>query len=288
MNNKRLLGVMGAAIAALAAFGSAAVDNPPPHDSGLVENVEVRLVIVDVLVLDRKGNPVAGLAADDFDVEVNGHSVPLVSFDDTCVEAVQKPNIVLAFDYQHLDEAQRGQILDSARTALGRGEGGTAAIMVAALTGGLRVEQPFTKDLNRVQTTLDHMRNDVSLWAGNFSHRSEDGFVRGLTSLFDVVGTFPGPTAVILYSGMQAVPLDEQFRQLAAQAAAARCAVYPVSVEELSATPRLSQGTKPAFRGDTRMAPPLTLPDDDGEAATGGKSSLTAPAPTPARSSKPG
>jgi hypothetical protein len=63
---------------------------------------------------------------------------------------------------------------------------------------------------------------------------NESGFVDGLASLFDVAGTFPGPKAVVLYSAMKDVPLEEQFRQLAAQAAASRCAVYPVDVRGLA------------------------------------------------------
>jgi VWFA-related protein len=270
VNHRSLLGLIVTVLAAAVPSGPAAVEDPPPHESGLVEKIGVQLVILDVLVLDRNGNPVPGLVSKDFDVEVDQRSVPLVGVDDSCTDVVQKPNIILAFDYQHLDEAQRGRILDDVRSAVDRGEGGGADVMVTALTGGLRVEQPFTMDRDRVETALTRMRNDVSLWGGNFSHKNEDGFVRGLTSLFDVAGTFPGPTAVILYSGMQAVPLEEQFRQLAAQAAAARCAVYPVSVEDLSTAPLPSQGATPRYGPERKTAPPLTLSNDEGEPATVG------------------
>lgn len=264
MEKLRLLGLIGTAIAAI---------QPVPRPSALVEHVEVRLVMLDVLVFDGKGNPVPGLRAEDFDVEVDRRPVPLVSLDDACHNEIQKPNIILAFDYQHLDKAQRGRILDDVRGAFERGAGGPAAVMVVALTGGLRVEQPFTKDRRRVQTALARMQNDVELWAGNFSHRNEDGFVRGLTSLFDVAGTFSGPTAVILYSGMRAVPLEEQFRELAAQASAARCAVYPVSVLGLSSGPRATERGTTLLQGDNRTAPPLTLSDDEGGPASSARNS---------------
>jgi len=251
-----LLGVLTAVLLMPGPLAPAAGD-PPPLDPGLQEKVEVRLVILDVLVQDRSGNPVSGLRPEDFDVEVDDRPAQLVSVDETCGESAQKPKVVLAFDYQHLDEMQRGRILEDVRDAVERGRAAGADVMVAALTGSLRVEQPFTKDSQRVRGALAHMRNDASLFAGSFSHSSDEGFVRGLGSLFDVAGTFSGPKAVILYSGMADVPYEENFKKLAVQAAAARCSVYPFRVEGLSSGPRPLEGYRRQLRGDTRTAPPL-------------------------------
>src|SRR5262249_27523476 len=100
---------------------------------------------------------------------------------------------------------------------------------------------------------LQHMQNDVTLWGGNFSHTSDDGFVRGLTSLFDVVGTIPKPTAVVLFSAMKDVPYEEDFRNLAALAAASRSVVYPVDIRGLDPIdPRA-----PASRANADPFPPL-------------------------------
>ena len=224
------------------AIGATSTDEAPPLNPGLKERVEVRLVVLDVLVLDHKGDPVPDLTAKDFDVEVNHREVPLAGFDAFCGESARKPNIVLAFDYQHLDVAQRGQILADARSAIERGAAEGAPVMVAALTGSLRVELPYTNDAKRVATALTHMREDPTLFAASFPHGNDDGFVRGLTSLFDVAGNQSTPTAIILYSGMADGPLDDQFLGLAARAAAARCAVYPFHVEELTSGPRPTAG----------------------------------------------
>ena len=115
--------------------------------------------------------------------------------------------------------------------------------MAAALTGGLRVEQSFTSDQAQIPAALRRMQYDPSLFAGNFSHMSEDGFVRGMTSLFDVAATIPRPKAILLYSTMRDVPLDEQFRKLAATAAASRSVVYPIDVRGLDSesVPRQAQ-----------------------------------------------
>jgi VWFA-related protein len=214
-------------------FASVAVEPPPPVRSGLVEKVEVNLVIVDVQVLDRKGNPVSGLTAGDFDVSVDRHPMPIASFDAACAELSEKPDIVLAFDYQHLGETQRTRALDSAQRALEKRGIRDAEIMVAALTGGLRVEHRFTTEGDRVVDALRKMRSDPTLYAGNFGHISEKGFVRGLTALFDVAATVPRPKAILLYSAMQDVPLEEQFQQLSALASASRSVVYPVDMRGL-------------------------------------------------------
>ena len=140
---------------------------------------------------------------------------------------------VLAFDYQHLDPMQRTKAVESARLALERNDVGDAEIMVAALIGGLRVEQSFTTERDRISAVLRRMRNDVTLFAGNFSHMSEKGFVRGLTALFDVAATVARPKAILLYSAMRDVPLEEQFQDLAAMASASRSAIYPVDARGL-------------------------------------------------------
>jgi VWFA-related protein len=202
-------------------------------DKGLREHVEVNLVILDVQVLDRKGNPVPGLTAEDFDLSVDHRDVPIGSFDATCAERAETPALVLAFDYQHLDEIQRGRALESARRALASSRADGSEIMAAALTGGLRVEQSFTSDHAQIPAALRRMQYDPTLFAGNFSHMSEDGFVRGMTSLFDVAATIPRPKAILLYSSMRDVPLDEQYRKLAATAAASRSVIYPIDVRGL-------------------------------------------------------
>lgn len=211
----------------------AVVDPTRPMEKGLVESIEVNLVIMDVQVLDRKGNAVPDLVASDFDIFVNNVSVPIVSVDASCSELLEKPDIVLAFDYQHLSYLQRGDALESARRALERARAPDMEVMVVALTGGLRVEQPFTTERDRISTALRGMRNDATLFGRTFEHTNETGFVRGLSSLFDVVATVPRPKAILLYSSMKELPLDSEFRDLAAMAAASRSVIYPIDVRGL-------------------------------------------------------
>ena len=214
-------------------LSTALAGEPSPEQERVTESVEVQLLLLDVHVLDRHGGPVPGLSVEDFEVSFDGRTRPIATFDVLCAESAQTPAMVLAFDYQHLNEVERGRALSMARRAL-EGEGrGDLEILVAGLVGGLRVEQPFTSDRTRIGSALARMDDDLRLRAGNFAHASEDGFVRGLTALFDVVGTVSRPKAILLFSAMGDVPLDEQFANLAAMAAASRSVVYPVDVRGL-------------------------------------------------------
>jgi len=106
-------------------------------------------------------------------------------------------------------------------------------MMVVALNGGLRIEQRFTQELAQVVSSLERMQHDVSLWQPEFQHLNESGFVRGMTSMLEFLGTVPGAKAVVLFSEMGHVPLELQFKEIAAVAAAARCSIYPVDASGL-------------------------------------------------------
>lgn len=231
MSTSRLLRGLSVFLTAGLAANHATVEPPRKVNRGLTESIEVSLVIIDVQVLDRKGNPVRGLAAKDFDVAVDGRTVPIVSFDAACSELSEKPDLVLVFDYQHLGHIQRARAIDSAQRALDHSPVRDMQVMVAALTGGLRVVQAFTGNRDQISSVLFGMRDDPTLFAGTFSHTNENGFVRGMSSLFDVVATVPRPKAILLYSAMADLPFDSQFQDLAAMAATARSVIFPVDVE---------------------------------------------------------
>lgn len=230
VRTSRLLRVLSVFLTSGLATKHAAVESPRPVNRGLTESVEVNLVIVDVQVLDRKGSPVPGLVAKDFGVTVDNKPVPIVSFDAACAELSEKPDLVLAFDYQHLGYVQRAEALDSAQRAFEHSPAREMQVMVVALTGGLRVVQPFTGDRDQIPSVLRAMRNDSSLFAGTFSHTGETGFVQSMSSLFDVVATVHRPKAILLYSAMTDLPFEAQFRDLAAMAATSRSVVYPIDV----------------------------------------------------------
>jgi hypothetical protein len=59
-------------------------DNGDPIDIEKLEEVEVDLVLIDALVLDRKGRTVPGLTRDDFEVVVDRVIRPIDTLDELC------------------------------------------------------------------------------------------------------------------------------------------------------------------------------------------------------------
>ena len=220
-------------------------------------------MLLDTVVVDRAGGTVDGLGVDDFELFVDGELRMIDTFDLTCSGAGEDPRgtmrthrravpampsggrrIALMFDYLHLHGLERAEVLDHAMRLVK--DGGTEGdeIMVAALAGGLRIEQPFTTDTEVTLETLKRMQYDITLWNGNFGHLTERGWVDGMTAMLYVLGEIEGRKAMVLYSTMQDVPLESEFRRLAAAAAASRCTIYPVNAYGLlpATDPRLDPG----------------------------------------------
>ena len=62
------------------AFVGAQQPSPPPNDPGPLFRVTTRMVLVDAIVLDKEGNPVQGLKANDFTVTEDGVRQRITSF----------------------------------------------------------------------------------------------------------------------------------------------------------------------------------------------------------------
>jgi VWFA-related protein len=230
-----------------------------PLDIGLEERVKLRLVLVDMLVLDARDRPVPGLGKDDFEIVVDGERRALDTLDVDCSEgaleepvAVRTPTarpvvssdvvrrIVFALDYLHLDRLRRTEVLERLRKFVPHGLSAQDEVMVVALNGGLRVEQPFTHDHVRVAEVLKRMQYDITLWQPAFSHANEQSFFRGLSALVGVLEHVPGGKAIVLYSNSHVGLQDDNdlaFAKLAAGMAISRCSIYPVHAAGLEADP---------------------------------------------------
>jgi hypothetical protein len=107
--------------------------------------------------------------------------------------------------------------------------------MVAALNGGLRVEQPFTSDRSAVVETLRRMQYDVTLYAGHFAHTTEYGFFAGLGALMTLLRATPGPKSVVFLTAGEgpSEDYDGDFARLATLASDAQARIYPVDCRGL-------------------------------------------------------
>ena len=242
-----VLGILLLSVGSSEVFDQSTEGPLPTEES---ESIEVNLVILDTVALDRHGRPVPDLTIEDFEVIVDGKFVPTDTFDVSCGHSTTEgddaalvadanpgfvpPMIVLAFDYLHLSPIQRVDAIMRMKTMLRREGIDGYRLMAVALTGAVRVEQPFTDDRDAALASLDRMENDPTLAVPDFFHQNSFVFLRGLTALFDLLGSEPGNKAVVLLSAMKDVPLDYQFERIAAIAASSRCAIYPVDVRGLT------------------------------------------------------
>ncbi len=242
-----------------------------PLELGLAEEVEVQLVLVDFLVLDRDNRTVPGLTIDDFLLFVNRKPVEIDSLDLVCpagatdeprpgepgetVETSESPpppiadtaeprKIVLVFDYFHMQRTS--DAIDGMIDALDRWSNGDEEHMVVSLGQVVRLETPFTTDLAEIRWALERMRNDPDLYGGNYGRLTEFRFFDRLRVLYDLLEPLPGRKTIVLLSGdFQADGFfhDPQFREVSALATATRSAVYPVDTAGLVAGGRALNGT---------------------------------------------
>ncbi len=223
-------------------------DEEGPLDLGTTEKTSVRLVLMDVVVVDSRGATVAGLGIDDFEAVYRGRLAEIDTLDVDCSagslpdpaalgmreerESIPAPEsgrrTVLLFDYMHMSMLSRENSLRHAERLIGQMDDARDEAMLVALTGGLRIEHGFSADRESLLAAVDRMRHDVTLWNGNFDHLSEAGFVAGMKGLMTVLETVPGRKSLVLFSSMQDVPLDQEFSEIAALAAGSRCSIYPI------------------------------------------------------------
>jgi len=219
-----------------------------PLDVGLQEEVQVRFVLVDVLVLDQSGRTIPDLTLADFDLVVDGRPVEIDTLDTHCplgrsddVRAEDHPGlaagdvspetqrIVLVFDYFHMQNAADALEAAAQAVATRRVEG--VQHMVVSLGQTLQVQTPFSVDPDEILRTLTRMRNDPLLYAGNYGRLTERRFFDRVRRLLDVLEQLPGRKQVVLFSGPfmpDGFHHDLDYRDLAAMSAISRSAIYPV------------------------------------------------------------
>lgn len=240
--------------------------DPDPVDVGAGDSVEVRLVTVDAVVIDGQGRTVSDLKVDDFVLRVDRKKVPIETFDVDCPigDEAEPPalrpagpapgtgladgvdrRVVLAVDYYHLPPLERQLAIESLRDLLERRLAGGEELMIVALANGLRVEQYFTRDRKSLLGAIRRMEHDVSLWNGNFTHRTERPTFAALEALMEVLSEVQGAKALVLFSdgvwppdsgNIAGFDYDESFQRLAAMAGNARVTLYPVVASGLTPT----------------------------------------------------
>ena len=187
-----------AAATLILATAALAADTPKQKPAAeppkLVENIDVRVINVDVVVTDKKGNRIHGLKKDDFEILENGVPKTISNFYEveatpksaatagtatqpTSLAAIeqipdnQKRRIIFYIDNLSLMPFNRNRVFkemkEFAKTVLRPGD----EAMVATFNRSMKVRVPFTRDKITLQQTLDVILGESALGVNAKSDR---------------------------------------------------------------------------------------------------------------------
>jgi VWFA-related protein len=258
----------------MASTSSGQEEQTEPLETDLTEEVEVRFVILDTLVVDSQGRAVPDLVREDFVLRLDRKRHPVESVDVDCpAGAFEEPSavhagqrrerrmapeiprrVVLAVDYRRLPQTLRIEVVERLQRMVLDNHVPAEELMVVAITRRLRVEQPFTSDTEKVSDSLERMKNDPSLWQEQpLPYYHEFHLFDALTDLIRMLAQYDGRKAIVLFSEMPskipdaawrpfsvtpaAFDYDRMFQQVAAAAMDARVPIYTIHARGLSAAP---------------------------------------------------
>ncbi len=168
----------------------------------LVETVDVRVINVDVVVTDKKGNVIKGLTKDDFELYENGAPKPISNFyevegglpagstvtetgaklpaTDTAAAPVKEEipesmrrRLIFFIDNLSLNPFNRNKVFsqmkDFAKNVMRPGD----EAMVATFNRSLKVRVPFTRDPGAIASMLDTVAGESALGTSNRSERTD-------------------------------------------------------------------------------------------------------------------
>ena len=181
-------------------------------DEEYIETVDVRVVNVEVFVTDKKGVPILGLTADDFEVFEDGRPVQITNFyavedrrrigaDGEPITAAapvptleagpvplidnsQQLNLIVYIDNYNLRPFNRNRVFRRLRTFLRKELDKNDRVMVVSYDRSLHVRQTFTKEMTLVNAALFDME-DISAH-GVHADSERTRVVRAIESAEDV------------------------------------------------------------------------------------------------------
>jgi len=241
--------------------------SPPasPAQPQTIIRAEKKLVLVDTVVTDKKGNYIHDLTQKDFRVWEDNKEQDIETFSFEAGPSVpanlQKHYLVLFFDNSSLQFTDQMQARSAALKFLDANTGPNKLIAVVNFGGSLQIAQNFTSDADRLKQVVSGVKFSAtstnpeiaSLGAPSLGRAAADFGARdvllALRTLSKSLGTVPGrKTLVFLSAGFN---LDSELRsELTAVIDVcnkANVAVYPIDVRGLVAVAPGGSASNGAF-----------------------------------------
>ena len=197
--------------AALALPAAAQKKNTEPEPPKLIETIDVRLINVDVIVTDRRGNFVPNLKKEDFQVLENGVPKTITNFYEvegsrartviadevggqvTAPQAVTeetKRRIIFYVDNLTLNPFNRNRVFNEMKTFLKTAMRPGDEAMVATFNRSMKVRVPFTRDMAQIESILESLARESALGIANRSEsRTTQDRIRDARTYDEAVAT---------------------------------------------------------------------------------------------------
>jgi VWFA-related protein len=225
----------------------------PAEASGVIRT-ETRLVLVDTVVVDKKGAYVHDLTAKDFHVWEDNKEQPIKSFsfeaDPNAPAGSQKRYLVLFFDNSTMEPGDQIRAREAAGKFIDTNAGPNRLMAIVNFGGSIRIAQNFTADAERLKEVVKGVKfssvnpnaQPASLGLPTLGSAESDFGVRSvllaLRSMAKNLAPVSGRKSLILFtSGF--VLTDENRPELTATIDAcnkANVAIYPIDVRGLVAS----------------------------------------------------
>ena len=239
--------------AAMLAFSALApaVRAQAPADSGAIIRTETKVVLVDAIVTDKKGNYIKDLEQKDFKVWDDNKEQQITSFSfeagSSSPTNPQKHYLVLFFDNSTMSFGDQALARKAANQFIDSNGGPNRLIAIVNFGGALQIAQNFTEDTTRLKnvvngigfSAVDPNSNSAStpqLSAHMASFGARD-VIYAVEDLAKSLSSIPGRKTVIMITGGFPISQEILAEGTAAISACnkANVAIYPIDVRGLVA-----------------------------------------------------
>lgn len=224
---------------------------------------ETRLVLVDVIVTNKKGEYIPGLTQKDFKVfeDDKEQDIKTFSFEQGGAPSESsKRHLVLFFDDDSMKAPDQARARAAATKFLDSNGGPGRYFAVIDYAGTMRVTQNFTDDTAHLKEVVAQAKlstnSNLSASLGSPFFASYDAYTNrntllALRSVARSMSSLPGRKSLIWLTSGVPMTTDTQAEMTAliSECNRANVAVYPLDVRGLSGTV-LSGESRPLFRGD--------------------------------------